>query len=238
MCGRYTLTTPLEGIRQLFEVAVTSNLAPRYNIAPTQQVAAVRLGPDGRREVGFLRWGLIPAWAKDATIASRLINARGETLAEKPAFRQAFAQRRCLLPADGFYEWAKTGSGGKQPYYIHRRDGGLMAFAGLWESWRGPDDAIPMETCCIITTAATESLAPIHHRMPVILAREQHDLWLDPKTVRGDLGGLLRPCRDDILSAIPVSSRVNKVANDDAALISELAIVAEEPASPAQGSLF
>ena len=238
MCGRYTLTTPLEGIRQLFDVVVKSNLAPRYNIAPSQSVAAVRLGTDGRREFAFLRWGLVPAWAKDETIASRLINARGETLSDKPAFHRAFARRRCLLPADGFYEWAKTPSGGKQPYYVYRQDGGLMTFAGLWESWQRPEDDLVLETCCIITTAANQSLAPIHHRMPVILARDRHDLWLDPKAGLDDLSGQLRPCPEDLLRAIPVSSRVNKVANDNPALIEEQATAAEIPSASAQGELF
>ncbi len=234
MCGRYSLTTPVEGLRSLFEFPEQPNLEPRYNIAPTQEVAAVRAAPPagathgaagqigaGRdeawagRHLVLLRWGLIPSWAKDPSIGARMINARAETLAEKPAFRSAFRKRRCLVAADGFYEWQKQGAGPKQPYRIARRDGGPFAFAGLWERWRDPAEGRDVESCTIVTTGANDLLSPIHHRMPVILSPESHDPWLDPEAELGRVQELLvaDPGMDLLASAI--STRVNKVANDD-----------------------
>ena len=237
MCGRYTLTSPLEGVRQVFDFIEQPNLAPRYNIAPTQEVAAVRLGDEGQRYFGWLRWGLIPAWAKDATIASRLINARGETVAEKPSFRAAFAKRRCLIPADGFYEW-KTENGAKQPYRITMQAGPekgarVFAFAGLWESWTNPEDQSIWQTCTIITTEANESLAAIHHRMPVILDPADYEVWLDPAQKREALVRLLVPYKTAMVS-YRVSPTVNKAAVDDASLIEP----SEAAPPPQQGSLF
>lgn len=254
MCGRYTLTTPIEGIRQAFEVMSSLNLAARYNIAPTQDVPVIRRRKsgqksDGEKELAMLHWGLIPSWSKDAGSAARLINGRSETLSEKPSFRRAFAQRRCLLPADGFYEW-KTVDGAKQPYYITRADGEVFAFAGLWESWQDPASQKIVESCCIITTAAHPSIAEIHHRMPVILPHAAEGLWLDPKAGQQDLQDLLLPFDDAPISSRPVSRRVNKVVNDDAGLLSvvdpsEFVEVSEKKAKaatskvdPSQGELF
>ena len=218
MCGRYTLTTPLEALRAIFEAEGGLNLGPRYNIAPTQDVAVVRVGEDGGRELILVRWGLIPSWSEDPSIGSRMINARSETVAEKPSFRRAFAGRRCLLPADGFYEW-KSESGGKQPYYIHSADNSVLAFAGLWEAWREPASGTLLETCTILTTTAHPSIAEIHHRMPVILPRETYDLWLDGRTPKDRLLDLLQPYDEATLSIRPVSKRVNKVTNDDSSLL-------------------
>jgi len=255
MCGRYSLTTPVEGLRLLFDFPEQPNLKPRYNIAPTQEVAAVRAappaGPDKRGEAGrsgsqrhlvLLRWGLIPSWAKDPAIGARMINARAETLAEKPAFRSAFRRRRCLVPADGFYEWQKRETGPKQPYRIARPDGGPFAFAGLWESWRDPAEDRAVESCTIVTTAANAVLSPIHHRMPVILAPESYDLWLDPEAEPGRLQGLLADDPGMDLVAIAISTRVNKVVNDDPEVIAPLdgaaAAGVGAPRSPDQAKLL
>ena len=243
MCGRYTLTTPLEGLRQLFELVERPNLQPRYNIAPTQEVPLLRLDESGRRRLSMARWGLIPAWAKDRTVASRLINARSDGVADKPSFRSAFAKRRCLIPADGFYEW-KTLEGRKQPFHITLAEGGPFAFAGLWESWNDPQTREVVETCCIITTDAAPNLAAIHHRMPVILPPAAYGTWLDPASGRGDLLDLLKPYDAAPMAFRAVSVRVNKVANDDPDLLTESP--GDEPAepqpvrreTPAQGSLF
>jgi putative SOS response-associated peptidase YedK len=241
MCGRYSLTTPVEGLRLLFDFPEQPNLRPRYNIAPTQEVAAVRADPPagsaeeaaGRgqgegdlagksgagRHLTLLRWGLIPSWAKDPAIGARMINARAETLAEKPAFRSAFRKRRCLVAADGFYEWQKRDTGPKQPYRIARPDGGPFAFAGLWESWRNPAEGRDVESCTIVTTAANAVLEPIHHRMPVILAPESYDLWLDPGATPERVQKLLAAEPGLELVATAISTRVNKVAHDDPEVI-------------------
>lgn len=240
MCGRYSLTTPLKALADLFDFAERPNLAPRYNVAPTQSVAAVRLGQDGVRHLVQLRWGLIPAWAKEAGVGSPLINARAESLAEKPAFRAAFRQRRCLIPADGFYEWQAMGEGraAKQPYRVTLADGGPFGFAGLWESWRDPRTGERVESCTIVTTEANERLRPIHHRMPVILPPESHAPWLDPAGGSEAALALLRPYPAAGVVATAVSTRVNKVVNDDAGLLEPLEVTRAEPAMPVQGSLF
>ena len=219
MCGRYSLTTPVEGLRRVFGFLEQPNLAPRYNIAPSQEIAAVRLGEDGARHFVWLRWGLIPSWAKEARIGYRMINARAETVAEKPAFRAAFGRRRCLVLADGFYEWQKREKGAKQPYRITLADGGPFGFAGLWESWRDPESGERVESATIVVTEANELLRPIHDRMPVILAPADIDAWLDAERPREAAQALLRPCPAAALAAYPVSTRVNKVANDDPAVI-------------------
>jgi putative SOS response-associated peptidase YedK len=201
---------------------------PRYNIAPTQDILAVReIG--GRREPAMLRWGLIPSWAKEMTAGPPMINARAETLAEKPAFRTAYRCRRCIIPADGFYEWKKStngAKGSKQPYYIHRPGGEPFGFAGLWEAWRGRAAAASdesdagIESCTIVTTTANRMLSELHDRMPVILAPADYELWLDPTVDDPDkLQHLLGPTDDDELLAEPVSTHVNRVANDDARCI-------------------
>ncbi len=212
MCGRYSLTTPVEGMQRAFAFSETPNLAPRYNIAPTQSAPVVRLAADGARVLALLCWGLVPSWAKDPAIGNRMINARAETLGEKPAFRAAFRARRCLVPADGFYEWRKVGAL-KQPYRVALADGGPFAFAGLWEHW-APKGADAVESFAIVTTAADELLKPIHDRMPVILDPAAYEPWLRGP-VEAAAAALERPL-SAALRAFPVSKRVNNPRNDDA----------------------
>lgn len=176
MCGRFTQTTSSKELSKVFAVAEMPPVKPRYNIAPTQDILAVRGTPD-EREALLLKWGLVPSWAKDISISTRLINARSETVESKPSFREAFKRRRCLIVADGFYEWAKKGDGKKQPYHFSLRDEQHFAFAGLWERWQSPNGK-PLDTCTILTTAANQVLAPIHDRMPVILHPDDYELWL------------------------------------------------------------
>jgi putative SOS response-associated peptidase YedK len=237
MCGRYSLTTPVEGLRQVFGFLEQPNLAPGYNIAPTQQVAALRLGEDGERHFVRLRWGLVPAWAKDLSIGARMINARAESAAEKPAFRAAFRSRRCLVMAAGFYEWQKRDKGPKQPYRVVLKDGGPFSFAGLWERWTDKGSGETVETCTILTTDANALLAPIHHRMPVIVAPEDFDAWLDAARPPEAAEALLKPAPAGVLTAYPVSTRVNKVANDDPGVIEPLEEEGTPPSEP-QGRLL
>jgi putative SOS response-associated peptidase YedK len=213
MCGRYTLKTPVEELAEEFGFEASSvELPPNYNVAPTQEVAAV-LEEDGKRRLELLRWGLIPSWADDPSIGSRMINARSETAPEKPSFRRAFRERRCLIPADGFYEWQRT-NGAKQPYYIRMKEGRPFAFAGLWESWK--DDGGPeIRSCTILTTKPNALAAEIHDRMPVILPAGSYDAWLDPETGRDELYGLLAPYPEDEMEAYPVSRFVNSPQNND-----------------------
>ena len=193
MCGRFTLRTDPEQLALRFGCQFPADLAPRYNIAPTQAVAAVRAEAEGRRQFTLLRWGLIPSWAKEASIGNRLINARAESVATKPAFRAAFQRRRCLVLADGFYEWKKTGRA-KEPYYIRMPDEKPFAFAGLWDRWRDPQGGEPVESCTIITTAASPEVRQIHDRMPVILDEAGCAQWLDPREEGPErLQSLLRP---------------------------------------------
>jgi len=237
MCGRYSLTTPAEAMRRLFGFAgPLPNLPARYNVAPTQLVPIVRLDRSAARELVNVRWGLIPFWAKDAAIGNRLINARSDGLAEKPSFRAAFRARRCLVPADGFYEWQATAHG-KQPYRIGLKGGTpeafpLFAFAGLWERWEKAPDGAPVESSTIVTTDANELLRPIHPRMPVILAAEDYAPWLDPKTPPEEALSLLKPYLAAAMVAYPVSSRVNSVRFDDAACITPLAPAAAPAEAP------
>ncbi len=222
MCGRFTLFDTAASLAEAFEVAEVPSLSPRYNIAPSQAVAAVRIPPSGgAREVVLLRWGLIPSWAKDPSFGDRMINARAETAAGKPAFRSAIRRRRCLVPASGFYEWKRT-NGRKQPYYIRRPDGKPFAFAGLWESWEGPGQAA-VESCTILTTSANELLLPIHDRMPVIVSPADYDLWLSPE-VRDpeELARLFRPCPPEEVTAFPVGTAVNNPKTDSPQLIEPL----------------
>jgi putative SOS response-associated peptidase YedK len=222
MCGRYTQLMPWSELVALYRItagaASAPNLPPRYNICPTQDVPVVRAGAAAGRELVMMRWGLVPAWSKDAAIGSRLINARAETVAEKPSFRSAYKSRRCLIPADGFYEWLKPESGPKQPYRITLAGGAPFAMAGLWERWEKAPDGTALETCTIITTAANEFVRPIHHRMPLILGATVHDAWLDAATPPDILSALPNPY-DGALEAHAVSTRVNNPRNDDDACI-------------------
>jgi putative SOS response-associated peptidase YedK len=221
MCGRFTLAVPTEQLAAQFQLPAAPELAARYNIAPTQEIAVVR-ADDGGRRLSLMRWGLVPSWAKELAIGAKMINARSETAAEKPAFRSAMKQRRCLIPADGFYEW-QARPGGKQPFYIHMADGRPFAFAGLWEQWRTPEGPW-LETCTILTTAANELMSPLHDRMPVIVAPEHYGLWLDPGLHdAGPLQELLAPYPAEAMAVSPVSKAVNKVGNDDPSLIAPVA---------------
>jgi putative SOS response-associated peptidase YedK len=212
MCGRFALFASGDEIAQLCGLAEAPDLAPRYNVAPTQPVAAVRLD-DARRALVMLRWALIPAWASDPAIGHSLINVRAETVGEKPAFRAAFKVRRCLIPASGFYEWQATGAKHKQPYHIRMRDGRPFAFAGLWERWQGGDGE-PVETCAILTTEANAMVRPVHERMPVILGPGDFAAWLDPRTAAEHLHALLRPYPAEAMEAVPVGRYVSNPRNE------------------------
>ena len=216
MCGRYALAVDGRALREAFRTVDSLPWRPRYNLAPSQEVPAVRLGDRGR-ELVLLRWGLVPRWAEDPRFGWRTVNARAETVDRKPAFREAFRRRRCLIPATGFYEWRRL-DGRKQPYHVARRDGGLMAFAGLWERWTGPGGE-RLESCTIVVTDAPPPLAAVHGRMPVILGEADHDRWLDPAADPRVLRGLLRPCPAGRLAWWPVSARVNSPAQDDPAFL-------------------
>lgn len=215
MCGRYTLTSPSEDLALLFDISQLPLIPPRYNLAPTQEAAVVRVTAPGEpRRLDFLRWGLIPYWAKEASIGNRMINARSEGVAEKPSYRHSFKKKRCLVPTDGFYEWKKEGKA-KQPYLIRRHDRKPFAFAGLWSTWRDPEKEAPVETFTILTTDANDFIRPLHDRMPVILMPEDFDLWLDPKVEDAALiQPLLRPAPNDILETYPVSKLVNSPTNE------------------------
>lgn len=219
MCGRLTLqisVTELSAFLDSLRLPLFPGLNPRYNICPTQPVACIRQSNDQQLESVTLRWGLVPFWANDLKIGARMINARSETVATKPAFRKAFKSRRCLVLADGFYEWKKSGKS-KQPYYISRNDSQPFLLAGLWESWQNKDepDSQPVETCTILTTTANDIMAPLHDRMPVILEQPDLDFWLDNQFEdRQQLEKLLVPYAADELQAYPVDTLVNKAAND------------------------
>jgi putative SOS response-associated peptidase YedK len=212
MCGRITLTISADDFQRTFGYVAPAGYRPRYNIAPGQDVLALAADDEGEPRVRAFRWGLVPFWAKDASIGNRLINARGETVGSKPAFRAAFARRRCLVIVDGFYEWQKAPEG-KRPHRIRRPTAEPFTLAGLWERWdRG---AAPLESCTIITTRANATLAPIHDRMPVIVPATDRRLWLDPATPAAELERLILPCPPDELEAYEVSTLVNRPANDE-----------------------
>ena len=223
MCGRYVAATPPDRLAELFGVTDVraGDLGPRWNVAPTMDVYAVADGSDGERRLGAFRWGLVPWFADDPGGGAKMINARAETVAGKPAFRRALERRRCLLPADGFYEWLRNGKE-RLPQLFAAADGSVLAFAGLWEVWRPKDDpdAEPLRTCTIITTRANATMRPIHDRMPVVLSQPAWDRWLDRSPARpADLTDLLVPPPDDLLVARPVSLRVNNVKNEGADLL-------------------
>jgi len=214
MCGRYTLTTSSHLIETLFSVESTQELKPRYNIAPTQQIPLVRIAAGGVKELVELRWGLIPGWSRERKADHGIINARAETVRIKPSFRGPFRSRRCLVPADGYYEWQST-DGGKQPHYIRMKDGAPFALAGLWDLWVGKGGSTAIESCTIITTVPNQMLSPIHARMPVIIGQENYGQWLDHETSDVEsLQILLRPFLEDAMEAYPVSQVVNNPRND------------------------
>jgi putative SOS response-associated peptidase YedK len=215
MCGRFTLEKSVGSLASLFQVDTGPSMEERYNIAPTQPVTVVRLSPEREeRELVLLRWGLIPAWAKNPADLPLLINARAETAASKPAFRTALRRRRCLVPSDGFFEWQRLGRE-KRPFYIHMRDGAPFAMAGLWERWEGPDGSA-IESCALLTTEANELMRTVHDRMPVILSPENYDLWLDSTVQDVEMiESLLRPYPSESMVTTPVSLRVNNARNDD-----------------------
>lgn len=218
MCGRFTLYAAPEEVADLFALPEEPILVSRYNIAPTQPVGLVRLNTHtNEREWALTHWGLIPSWAKDPTIGARMINARSETVADKPSFRAAFKRRRCLVPASGFYEWQKQGKT-KQPYYITAEDGALLAIAGLWEYWEGTDGSA-LESCTLLTTEANEVMAPLHNRMPVFIAPEDFDEWLgdgkdESRRYLDGLQHLLRPAPAELLTTYPVSRYVSNARNE------------------------
>lgn len=229
MCGRYTLTSSPQAIRDLFRYAEQPNFPPRFNIAPTQPIPIVRLN-NGQREFVLMRWGLLPSWVKDPKAFSLLINARGENVIDKPSFRAAMKRRRCLVPADGFYEW-QAGGLRKQPFYIRSRSGDLLAFAGLWETWTGLNGE-EVDTVAIVTTTANRTLRPVHDRMPVIIPPDAFDMWLDSTHVDAQTAAvLIAPAPETLLEAWPVSNDVNRVANDNPKLLDLLTgSVEAEPA--------
>jgi putative SOS response-associated peptidase YedK len=221
MCGRYRLARKKEILAEVFDAGNDVDWSPRYNLAPTQSVPVVRQDASRPiRSLSLVRWGLIPFWAKDAKTGYKMINARAEQIAEKPAFREPLESRRCLIPADGFYEWAKTGKE-KSPYCFALVDDSVFAFAGIWDRWRNPEKEL-IETFSIITTSANALVSGIHDRMPVILERENYDVWLDPAFRKVEpLLDLLMPYRPDSMRQYRVSARVNSVQNDDAACAEE-----------------
>lgn len=233
MCGRYRLSRRAEIIRDHFGIDTEVDWSPRYNIAPTQPVATIHQHhSEPKREFSLMRWGLIPYWSKDAGVGARMINARAETVAIKPAFREPLRYRRCLVPVDGFYEWKRDGHG-KQPYCFTSADDSPFAFAGLWDRWSAPDGTI-VKSCAIVTTTPNALMADVHDRMPVILPADGYDLWLDPSIHdSASLCDLLKPFDSSAMHRFPVSTRVNKVENDDPDCSApvELTIPAAAPAN-------
>lgn len=215
MCGRYRLSRRKQLVEEYFYAHGDEDWSPRYNIAPTQPVPVIRQHPqEPHRVFSLMRWGLIPSWSKDMSGSAGMINARSETATMKPAFRNPLRVRRCLVPADAFYEWRRANSA-KQPFCFEVNDGELFAFAGLWDGWRDPSG---IKSCSILTTTPNAVTLPVHDRMPVILNRDDYDLWLDPGMTDVErLSDLLKPFNAHMMRAYPVSSRVNQVANDDAA---------------------
>ena len=219
MCGRYALYGPVSRLRERFDAELEDfELTSRYNAAPMQWLPVVRQRPGGERVIHLLRWGLVPSWSKDEAIATKTINARGESAAEKPAFRAAFRRRRCIVPVSGFYEW-QTVAGDKQPFYIHPVGAEFFALAGLWERWTRPRDGESIDTFTIVTTAAYAAMRQLHDRMPVILAPADYATWLSADTPPDQVQALIRPCPEAMLAAYPVSTAVGNVRKDHPALI-------------------
>jgi putative SOS response-associated peptidase YedK len=222
MCGRFAQRSDPKRLAKEFNVAEVPELEPRYNIAPTQDILNIRQTED-EREAVFLKWGLVPSWAKDITIGAKLINARSETITEKPSFREAFKKRRCIIPANGFYEWQRTG-GRKQPFFFQMKDERPFGFAGLWEKWQGIGGQV-IESCTILTTEANEVLRPVHDRMPVILHSGDYELWLNEDVRKGEmLKELLRPYPAEEMTSHPVSTAINSPSNQGATLIERMAV--------------
>lgn len=224
MCGRFTSTSPLDVLLELFFVRdvrpeVTNLYRPRFNAAPSQPILVIGRGKDGRA-AAMHRWGLVPRWAKDASMGAKMINARSESVLERPAYRDAFRLRRCLIPADGLYEWKREGNI-KQPHRFTLHDESPFAFAGLWDEWRAPN-GVSLRSCTILTTQPNALIEPVHNRMPVILRPDTHDTWLDPETKVEQLLELLSPYPADLMRAYPVSTAVNSPANDDETLVKPL----------------
>jgi len=225
MCGRFVSSTPVSKLVEQFlvEDVKVEEHDPSYNVAPTTEVMAIATGSEGVRRLGTFKWGLVPTWAKDPSIGNRMINLRAETVSEKPSFRRTLGKHRCIIPADGFYEWKDMGKGRKkQPFFIRARDGTVLAFAGLWEAWKEKDasDDEWLRTCTIITTEPNKLLEPIHNRMPVVLPPAAWDTWLDrDNTDVDEPTTLLKPAPDDLLEMFPVSTAVNSVANDSEELV-------------------
>ncbi|HSS64856.1 MAG TPA: SOS response-associated peptidase [Gammaproteobacteria bacterium] len=214
MCGRYALKTSVPEIARILGASATVEFAPSYNVAPSRKVPVCRVSAEGDRELALLRWGLVPHWAKQVNDRYRMINARAETVEKKPAFRTPFRRRRCLVPADGYFEW-KAGPQRKQPYFIHRKDGAPLFLAGLWDRWEKDDDG-PLDSFSIVTTSASSHLAAVHDRMPVIIQEADRQAWLDPAVENSDLLlPLLKPDAGTELSLTPVSTYVNNPRNDD-----------------------
>jgi putative SOS response-associated peptidase YedK len=211
MCGRYNLHSLMEDVAAQFAAEALTAFEPRYNLAPTAPVPVVVMTPAGR-VITLHRWGLVPSWSRDPAQGARLANARGETVADKPSFRAPFRRGRCIIPADAFYEWQARAGAAKQPYCFLTADGALLGFAGLRDRWEGPDGVL--DTCTIITTSANALMAPIHDRMPVILARADHAAWLDPATPPALLKALLRPCPEGLLRCYPVGRKVGDARNE------------------------
>ncbi|NRG19720.1 SOS response-associated peptidase [Rhizobiales bacterium] len=231
MCGRFALTASPEEVRALLQYLDQPNFPPRFNIAPTQPIAIVRQD-HGKRRFALVRWGLVPGWVKDPASFTLLINARSETAAEKPSFRTAMRHRRCLIPASGFYEWKRPDGGPKQPYWIRPKDGGLVAFAGLWEEWADPDGG-EIETGAILTIEANRTVGEIHNRMPVVIAPENFDDWLDVTNVTAkEAAKILKPAPEDLFEAIPVSTRVNSARDDDPGLQEPVDVAVVETEMP------
>lgn len=231
MCARFTLSAPLHRIAELFDLDLLLDVLPRFNVAPTQQVLTVRDSADGKREYAQLRWGLVPSWATDLAIGNKLLNARSETVGEKPSFRDAFRKRRCLIAADGFYEW-KTENKKKQPYHIHFPDRGPFAFAGIWDRWRDPAGSV-IETCSILTTTANELLRPLHDRMPVILAKKDFNRWLNLQINKTEeLSDLFEPLPVHALEMFAVTPQVNKPIYDEPVCIEPITLGDDEREKP------
>jgi putative SOS response-associated peptidase YedK len=216
MCGRYVCSFSIEGLIEQFGLDAATAFQPHYNIAPSAVVPIVRQSPQGKRVADLLRWGLIPNWSKDPAIGGKLNNARAESITEKPSFRNAYRQRRCLIPANGFYEWQEVAGEKKQPWYIHLKGDVPMAMGGLWESWIDPADEI-VRTFCVVTTSANEVMQPIHERMPVIISASNWATWLNPKV--GDVGAMLAPSDAAAMEAWPVSRRVSRASEEGEELI-------------------